>query len=155
MNFGGNYIYRNETQSTKFQNICAKCAKKLTKSILIGLPLMFITHAMILAVAAYAHYWQHIAITPLAIDLPFLEKDTNLELIVNMIFQLIMGFYAVMGCLSLEIGECLMNNTIVAMPDVIRFNLNEFNDEYETKGMNLTSILQLRNIFCQIQDFQR
>lgn len=156
VNFGGNYIYQNENQSMKFRQICAKHAKKLTKSVMTGLPLMFLTHVMILVVAAYAHYWQNISITPLAINLPFFDpKDSNCELVVNMIFQLTMGIHAIIGCLGLEIGECLFNNTIIAIPDVIQLNLSQFNDEYEANGMNLKSILQLRNTFCQIQDYQQ
>lgn len=155
VNFGGNYIYRNENQSIKLQIICAKYVKKLTKNIMTALPLIIITHAMILEVAIYAHYWQNIPITPLAINLPFLEKDSNSELLVNMTFQLTMGIYAVIGCLSLETADCLMNNAIIAIPDVIRVNLSEFNDEFETNGLNLKSILQLRNTFCQIKDYER
>lgn len=156
MNFGGNYIYRNENRSAKFQQICDKHAKQLTKSVMTGLPLMYLTHAMILVAVAYAYYWQNINITPLAINLPlFSQKDSNVELVVNMIFQLTMGVHAVIGCLGLEIGECLFNNTIRVIPDVIQLNLSQFNDEYEANGMNLKSILQLRNTFHQIQDYQR
>lgn len=108
LNFGGNYIYLNENQSQKFKQICAKHAKQLTKSVMTGLPLMSLTHVMILAVAAYAYYWQNISITPLAINLPFFQKDSNVELIVNMIFQLIMGVHAVIGCLGLEVKKIII-----------------------------------------------
>lgn len=155
LNFGGNYIYQNENQSIKFQQICAKHAKKLTESATTGLPIMLLTHVMILVVAAYAYYWQKILITPLALNLPFFQKDSKLEVVVNMVFQLTMGLHAVIGCLGLEIGECLFNNTIIAIPDVIQFNLSRINDECEANGMNLESILQLRNTFHQIQDYQR
>lgn len=155
LNFGGNYIYRNENQSIKFQMICEKYAKRLTKSILMGVPSMVMCNWIILVVAMYTHFRHNISITPLAINLPFFEKDSDVELLVNMIFQLTMGLYAVIGCLGLEIGECLLNNTIIAIPHVIRFNLSEFSDEFEANGMNLKSILQLRNTFHQIQDYQR
>lgn len=155
LNFGGNYIYRNENQSITFQNICAKHVKKLITSTMAGLPLMLLTHVMILAISAYARCRQNTASTPLGINLPFFQKDSNLELVVNMIFQLTMGIHAVIGCLGLEIGECLFNNTIKAIPDVIRFNLAQLNDEYEANGMNLKSIFQLRNTFQLIQDYQR
>lgn len=155
LNFGGKYIYQNENQSIKFQIICSKYANKLTKSIMTGVPLMLITHAIILVVAMYEHYWQNVSITPLSINLPFFEKDSDLELFFNMLFQLTMGIYAVLGSLGLEVGECLMNNTIITIPHVIRFNLSEFYDEYEANGMNLKSVAQLRNTFHQIQDYKR
>lgn len=116
---------------------------------------MFVAHVIFFDVAIYAHSNNNTPITPLAINLPFLEKNSDFELLINMIFQLIMGIYAAIGCFGLEIGECLMNNTIIAIPDVIQYNLSELNDEYEANGMNLKSILQLRNTFRQIQDYQR
>lgn len=155
LNFGGNCIYRNENQSINYKNICSKYAKKLIKSVMTDLPLLFIAHAIFFEVAIYTHYRQNIEITPLAINLPFLEKNSDLELFVNMIFQSIMGTYSAIGCFGLEIGECIMNNAIIAIPDVIRFNLSELDDECEANGMNLKSILQLRNTFRQIQDYQR
>ena len=155
LNFGGSFIYQNENQSIKYRLICMKHAKKLIKSIVTDLPLMFTAHAIIFDVAIYAHYSQHIPINPFAINLPFFEKNSNVELFINMVFQSIMGAYAAIGCFGVEIGECLMNNTIIAIPDVIGFNLFNINDELKTNGMNFKSILQLRNTFRQIQDYQQ
>lgn len=151
LNFGGNCIYRNENQSIKYKNICSKLARKLTTSIFIDLLLIFVAHVIFFDVAIYTHHRQ----TPFAINLPFLEKNSDLELCVNMIFQTIMATYAAIGCFGLEIGEGLVNNTIVAIPDVIRYNLSELNDECEANGMNTKSIHRLRNTFRQIQDYQR
>lgn len=72
-----------------------------------------------------------------------------------MMIQSIWGVYAVIGLSSVEIGECLISNTLAAISDLVRCSLIEFHDESRANAMNIKSVGQLRNTFLQIQDYKR
>lgn len=135
--------------------ICVKHVNKLVRSVIVDLPVMFLAQSIVFNEPLYAHHVQHSPITPFAINLPFFMKNSSAEYVVNMMIQSIWGVYAVVGLSSVEVGECLINNTIAAIPDVIRCSLIDFHDESKANAMNRKSVGQLRNTFLQIQDYKR
>lgn len=139
----------------KYKIICVKHIDKLIKSIMADVPIMFVAQSIVFNEPLYAHSSDDSPTTPFAVNLPFFVKNSTPEYAVNMILQSIWGVYAVVGLSSVEIGECLMHNTISAIPDVIRYSLIEFHDEFKVNGMTLKSIARLRNAFLQIQDYKR
>lgn len=153
--FGGDCIYKAESESQQYNIICVKYMGRLTRNVWIVSSLALISHVIIVVGPVYAYFYQNIRVTPLATNLPFFEKDSDLEFTVNMILQSIMAFYAMAGCIAIEMGICLINNAISATPDVIRFNLVEFEREFNTNGISLEATARLRNVFIQIQDFIR
>lgn len=161
--FCGTYFYNadtdtdsdTDTKSTQYKILRAKNIDKMLRSMLINLPLMFLSHAIVAVAPAYEFFFQHIRATPLAIHLPFLKKDSNLEFILNMNLQLIMAAYATVGSLAVEAATCMINHTITIVPDLIAFNLHEFNDTWTANGLCVESLTRLRNAFVQMQDYDR
>lgn len=135
--------------------ICVKHINKLVDSIIADLPIMSLAQSIVFNEPLYSHHVQHLPITPFAINLPFFVKESSAEYAVNMIIQLVWGAYAVIGLSSVEIGECIINNAIAAIPDVIRCSLSEFQDEFKANGMTSKSVTRLRNTCLQIQDYKR
>lgn len=150
--FGGKYIYNNGIESKKYQFICEKLIDKLLKNMWMIISLIVLSHAIIVVGPLYAYLFENIRITPFGTNLPFFEKDSNAEITVNMILQTILTFYALIGCIAIEIGLCLVNNTIDAIPEILRFNLTEFSEDLKAKGKRFESIARLRNVFIQIQE---
>lgn len=134
--------------------ICVKHVNKLIKSVIADVPLMFLAQSIVFNEPLYAHHVHQSSITPFAINLPFFVKDSKAEYAISMIIQTIWGSYAVIGLSSVEVGECLINNTVAAIPDVIRYSLIEFRDEFKTNGMNVKSIDRLRSTFLQIDVYK-
>lgn len=156
LNFGGKFIYHNaDKKSMKYEKICVKHINKLVESVIADLPVMFLAQSIVFNEPVYVHHVQHLPITPFAVNLPFFVKESSAEYAVNMIIQTIWGAYAMIGLSSVEVGECLINNTIAAIPDVIKCSLIEFCDEFKSNGINIKSIARLRNTFLQIQDYKR
>lgn len=149
------YFYKCDTKSTVYNALRAKHIDKLLKHMLIILPLMMISHVIVIGAPIHALLFQHIRTTPVGLHLPILEKDSDLEFTLNMILQAIMTFYALVGSVAIEIASCMINNTIKLVPHLIRFNLHQFRDELKTSGMSIVAIAQLRNIFIQTQDYNR
>lgn len=138
-----------------------KHVNKLVSSVIVDLPVMFLAQSIVFNEPLFAHHIQHSPTTPFAVNLPLFTENSSAEYVVNMMIQSIWGAYAVIGLSSVEVGECLIYNTVAAIPDVIRYSLIEFHDdddddgESEANAMNLKSVCQLRNTFLQIQDYKR
>lgn len=151
--FAGEYFYKSHSESMQYKTLHVKHIDKLFKNLLIVLPMILLSHGICVAAPLYAILFQHIRTTPAGIHLPYFEKDSNLEYTLNMILQTIMAFYLITGDLAIEMASCAINNSIVLIPDLIQYNLNEFQAELKTNGIHIKSIAQLRNVFLQIQDF--
>lgn len=154
-NFGGKYIYKDEKDATKYRNVCEKHIKILVITVSVIVSLMILSHAMLIIGPLFAYFSQGIRITPIATNLPYFEKDSDTEFVINLTLQAAMALIALGGSLSIEVVQCLIINTITIIPDLINLNLKEIADELFTKGMCSDTISRLRNVLIQIQDFDR
>lgn len=154
--FSGVYFYRSINNATSYQILRNKHIHQFIRSLLISLPVIHLAHSIIFLIPVGVFLFQHIPITPLALHLPFFEKDSETEFIVNMIVQTILVLYAYIGSMIIEVSSCFINHAITLIPDLIQYNLDEFHVEFTcAHRMNVKSILLLRNTFQQIQDFNR
>lgn len=154
MTFASEYLYTNEN-STKYQKVCEKHVNSFYKTVAIIYAQLLLAHILSAIGPFYAFFFQNKRITLLATNLPFLEKDSELEFAINMTLQGVMAFYSMAGNLALEMGSSAINNTISMIPDVVRFDLSEFQDGFKSNGLSLASIIQLRNVYMKIQDFNQ
>lgn len=154
-NFCGDYFYKCDTESANYNTLRTEHIDKLLKHMLFVLPLMIISHVIVIMAPIHALLFQHIRTTPVGLHLPILEKDSDLEFTLNMILQAIMTFYALIGSVAIEIASCIINNTIKLVPHLIRFSLRNFRDELKANGMSVEAIVQLRNLFVEIEDYHR
>lgn len=155
VNFCGTYFYKSDTKSMRYKRLRVKHIKKFIRLVTMILSLTLLSYIIVLIAPIYENVYQHIRITPLAMALPFLEKDSKMEFTLNMVLQMIMAFYAMNGSFAIEIATCMVNHAIVLGADLIRFNLLAFHKELTANGCGLKSIAQLRNIFVQLQDYNR
>lgn len=154
--FSGTYFYKSTNNTTNYQILLNKHIHLFIRSLLISLPVIHVAHFIIFLIPVAVFLIQHIPITPLALHLPFFEKDTETEFVVNMIVQTILVLYAYIGSMVIEISSCFINHAITVIPDLIQYNLDEFHAEFMCANqMNVKSILLLRNSFQQVQDFNR
>lgn len=154
--FSGEFFYKSHAESIQYKALHVKHINKLVANLLIVLPMILLSHGICIAAPLYTILFQHIRVTPAGIHLPYLEKDSNSEYTLNMILQGIMAFYLVVGDLAIEMASCTINNAIVLMPDLIQYHLNELQAELKSnRSVHARSVLQLHNVFLQIQDFNR
>lgn len=154
--FCGFYFYRTNAQSPQYKMLRVKFIDKFVSNLLIILSLIVIAHLFIFFGLIYELFFQNISrMTLMTMHLPFLEKDSNIEFTLNTIVQIIMGLYALVGAVAIEIATCTINHTITIAPELIQYNLTEFEEEFHDGDMDRKSILLLRNCFVQVQDFNR
>lgn len=155
INFCGKYFYKTETTSMRYKHLRTEYIRKLLIHVFFVLLLMMLSYLMVFAFPIYESIFEHIRVTPVGVNLPFLEKNSNTEFTINLTVQIIMACYSAIAGFSMEIASCTINHVIVLVPKLIRLNLLEFQDEFEKNGMNVKSRAQLRNAYIQLQDYDR
>lgn len=152
-NFGGRFIYMDNKHPTAYNNVCERYIKILLRNVSVIVALMILSHAMLIFGPLYAYYFQSIRLTPIATNLPYFEKDSDIEFGINLSIQAVMALLALAGSMSIEVVACLILNVVTIIPDLIQVNLIELADDVFTNGLNLNTIARLRNVLIQIQDF--
>lgn len=155
IHFCGTYFYKTDTESTRYKHLRVNHIKQLLKTVIFILLMMFIGYGIAFVAPIYKCLYERSRITPLAINLPILEKESDLEFTLNMLLQLIMAFYSLSGGFATEVASCTIVHSIMLVPDLIGFNLLELQNEFSTNGCDLKVSAQLRNTFVQLQDYNR
>lgn len=155
INFCGTHFYKSDTTSERYKNLRAKHIRKLIKLVVCIFLLIWMSYSLYIAFPMYESVFKHKRVTPIGVNLPFLEKDSNTEFMINSNLQTVLGFYSSVGGLVNEVSSCTINHAIMLVPEMIRFNLLNFQDEFNENGMNVKSRALLRNAFIQLQDYNR
>lgn len=155
VNFAGKHIYMDNRQRTGYNNVCERHIKQLLKNVAVIVALMILSHAMLILGPLYAYFSHNIRITPLATNMPFFEKNSDIEFTINLLIQAIMIFYASAGSVAIEIVTCLILDVVTIIPDFIQISLNRLTDDVCSKVHVNIIIAHLRNTIIQIQDFDR
>lgn len=155
INFCGTYFYQTDTESSRYKSLRAKHIDKLLEIVICVLVLLLLGYGILLVGPIIESIYHHTRTTPLATNLPFFEKNSAHEFIVNMVVQFTLIFISTCGNLAIQMAACMVNHAIMVVPDLIQFNLLEFQDELIANGMNVKSRSRLVNTFIQQQDYNR
>lgn len=155
INFPGKFIYIDNTESSKYNKICEESVKKLVKNVVIVISFVILAHAVVVVGPIYAYIFKDIHVTPFATHLPFVEKDSHTEFILNLAPQSVIALSSMIYSITVEIMTCLIDNTISTIPKLIRFNLEELAKMSHKKNSLLILHVHLRNVLIQVQDYNK
>lgn len=153
--FSGKYIYTDDNTSVQRNILTTKHIDHLLRSFSIICTTLLMSYQTIIFAPVYAYVHDDLRINALGTHLPFFELNSDADFNANMMIDAIIGLYTMLGSYAMELMAALVNNTISMMPDLINLSLAGFFDEFKTNGIQLKSIAQLRNVFLQIQDFNK
>lgn len=102
----------------------------------------------------YVYITKTVLSTPLGFEIPFFEKDSNIAFGMNICVQALCAFGGILGFVCVELCQSMFNNNVNLLVDVITFGISELSNRLNFEA-NVTIKAQLRNIFIQIQDFER
>lgn len=142
-----------EDGSPKSKLIYTKHIDKLWKSFIFIFSTLYLSYTGIMFGPIYAYFYQNVRTTPMGIHLPFFERDSDAEFFASMSLQGVASLYVILGNFMAELATCATNCTMGLVPDIIRFNLGEFNDDYVVNRKCMGSTAQLRNVLMLIEDF--
>lgn len=155
INFGGKYIYSDGEQSMEYIAVCDRSTRKLINNVSIVVALIIISHLLFVAGPFYAYFSQDIRITPMATELPFLEKGSTHSFFMNLLQQFIVAMFTLSGNIAIEIMHAQINDTITITPQLIHLDLRQLENELHRSGMCLKVKARLRNVLIKVQDFDR
>lgn len=153
IHFCGRNFYKSNTKSRQYKHLRVKHIGQLMKTVIFILVLMFLSYGIAFVTPIYMCLFKHRRVTPLAINLPMLENESDLEFTLNMSLQMVISFYSLSGSFPTEVASCTIIHAIMLVPDLIRFNLVKFQNELVINGIKWKSVVHLRNTFIQLQDY--
>lgn len=153
INFGGRYIYLDDENSSKYSLVQKENVKRLERTSVILLVLITSAYFLYGLVPLYAFCFQNIRATPIATRLPYFDPQSNVGFAMNLLQQGIMVTYGMVGNFCIQTGVVLLINAIMAVPELLRVDLNELAKEVQLHGMSSRARNQLRHILMKIQDF--
>lgn len=155
ISFCETYFYKTNTKSMRYKNLRTKHIEKLLKLTIFILLLMMLCYGLAFGLPIYKSIFENNRVTPIGVNLPFLVKESRTEFTINIILQVTMASYSLSGSFVIEVASCTINHAIMLVPELIRFNLVEFQDTFNANGITAKSMAQLRNTFVQLQDYDR
>lgn len=155
ISFCGKYFYKTANQTMRYQDLRHQHIDKLPKLIFSIMSLMTLAYCIVSGIPLYENFHRNIYVTPLAINLPFFEKDSPIEYSINIVLQVTMCLYSLCGSFMIDVAACCINHAIIVVPDLIRLNLLEFQDELNENGNTAKARAQLRNTLIQLNDYNR
>lgn len=141
--------------SSKYNLLCEKMVGNLVKETLTVLGLLITSYVALGLGTMYVIIFQHSRATFFGIEIAFLERDSDVGYAMNLFIQLIMSAVALIANISIEIGECLATNAVEAIPEIIQFDIGEFEIELQSNGMSLIAIMRMRSILLKVHDYYK
>lgn len=117
--------------------------------------LILIGGLAIVAGSVHLYLTKGILSTPLQFQMPIFQ-DSISSYYINLGFQALYAGSGLYGMAGVELCQSIVNNSIKLFVAVISTNVEEFNTRLmDKKKLDLELKTQLRNIFVQIQDYDR
>lgn len=154
-NFAGQFMYVNGEEPSKYHALGDRYIVKLLKNLIVILGLTFISYNFLNYGPIYGYYFKNIRTTPMGTKLPYFEEGSDVEFLLNLSLQSVIGIFAILGNFSIEGASCLANNVIVMVPELIHLDLEELTNEMEVEGHFSNIKYRLRNLFVKINQYDR
>lgn len=155
INFGGNYIYKDDKEPTKYNALCERMIKALIRSVVITMAAIAVSYSTFGASSLYFIIFEGARVTFLGTELPFFDINSDFGYMMNMFEQSVLTFGAIMSNTTIEIGACITNNAVEAVPEIIHLESEELTDDLMSNGMTSSATLRVRNMLVIVQDFNR
>lgn len=152
VNFGSINIYMDTKMPSKYHTLCEVGIKALIKDIVIVGSSIILSYTVFGMGTLYAIIFKRARVTFLGTELPFVDFDTDIGYLINMLQQSFICGIAVMANMAIEISGCLAYNAIEMVPDVFHLESEGLDAELKSNGMSLNAKLRVRNILMQVRD---
>lgn len=146
-------IVQEDKQPSLFNTLCENVIEMFLKLSIIGAFLVIISHTLFAAIPLYFIVFKQTRITPMCLEMPFLERDSEVGFLVNLCVQGVLGLVSMLALVAIEIPMCSVFTLLVAVPKFIRLEVKDMERDCYINGNNSSARVRLRNIVMKIQDF--
>lgn len=126
---------------------------KLTQNITIVLSMTLISYGLMGIVTLYMIAIKRQRVTFVGTEIPFTNIQSDIGFVMNLIEQLFLALISLIFFMSVEIGTCLVQNSLGLIPEIIRLDIQKLNKDLRRNGMNMHAKSRLIDIFIKIQDY--
>lgn len=126
---------------------------KLTQNIAIVLSMTLISYGLMGIVTLYIIAIKRQRVTFVGTEIPFTNIQSDIGFVMNLIEQLFLALISLIFYMSVEIGTCLVQNSLEMIPEIIRLDIQKLNKDLRRNGMNMHAKSRLIDIFIKIQDY--
>lgn len=153
VSFGGKYIYIGKTESPKYNTLCTNMIEKLVQDVALKTGSLIAAFVIFGSSPLYEIVVHHSRATFLCMELPFLDKDSDVVYALNLTIQICMAMVGMIGMVCIEIGACLTMNSGIAITEIIKLDADELETEINLNGMSSNVELRLRYIVMKVLDY--
>lgn len=154
--FGGRFIYNNNLAPTEYNKICSNILRQMYSRFFWILSLRLASVLVAIANPIYIFYNDGVFYTLTDVMIPFVEKNSNAEIYINVIYQMITAYFAGIGFILIENYSALVYSSYNVTTDISLSNMNDISKHLEKNDFKKTEIhMRLRRLFDQIQTTDR
>lgn len=154
--FATDYIYPDNRDNTKWNELCDLYGKKSIKMTILFVSFILLSTAQAMIGPMIEFMKTGNLITFLAIKLPFINEDIVWGFHLNLALQTTITTFGTIGGIAIETTSCIINNTVMLCSEIISLDCIQLGDDLEMETASKTKIVsKLRNIFMKYQDMDR
>lgn len=156
INYGGKNIYNNNNDINKHNKICSQNMDKSLKHFIAVASIVCLACGIALLGPVYSFVVNGNRSTLLSLRLPIVEKDSDLEFLLLLIMQPLVGFYGFFGNIGIEAGYNLNINVIRITTELIQLNIRKMTGDLEARRLTKSQMQRkLYLIFDKIKHSDR
>lgn len=153
VDFGGRCIHPIQNDDNEYTNICATQMDE-TVRMLITKMFMMTTAMLSFNVGPIYSYFAHGTKTTMTnIHVPFTERYSNSEFILNVLLSAVIGIHGYIGYIGLEVSMALFSDVVTITPKLVEYHLNGLIQRNEKKTISRSELsYRFKNIIKQSSD---
>lgn len=155
--FGGEKIYTKfgPNFDPNYIRTCEKSAIKLLKTTATTLCLLVTCNCVYFIFPMYALLLKHEIQFPLPVFLPFTEFKGTVDILLNVLIQMYMSLFGIVGNIGIEVMTSIIKNTVWATSAAVCYSIDVLSNSIEQRKSATIIDDELRAISIQVQDYDR
>lgn len=132
MNVSGKLIYRDDPAPTIYNRICSECIDESVKTVII----ILISEGFSFVFANIGEFYSMVQgkkITLLSVRIPYINKNPDIEFIINFCWETIGAIDGFFSFIAIEIAFMLVNDTITVSSRLCEADLDEISEQLENQ----------------------
>lgn len=151
VNYGKKYIHNDNSDENDYNEICSRNMDATLKRFIIIVSIVCLSFVIALIGPLYAYTIHGTRKTLLSVRLPFVEKDSDLEYMLNIILQTWSGIAGFCGNVGIECGYNIIISSIKVTTQLIEMDIKSLSNNLEAETLTKTQIKnKLSMIFQKI-----
>lgn len=135
LNVSGKHIYRDNFEDSTYNRICSDSLNETIINYVRVFTLQMISMWIVMFVPAYGLLHGQ-RVTLFGVRLPFINKNPELEYIINLCWETANGVLGIIGIMTIEIMFALINNTISVSSALCKAELDQLANDIEHEKEN-------------------